>query len=57
MHTFLQRGPEGNRLLDRPKCSGNDNIKMHLEAGECRGGEWIQLIQEGQDPGAGCCDP
>ena len=37
--------PKGRRLLGRPKCRWDDDIKMGLKAVECDGGELIHMTQ------------
>jgi hypothetical protein len=52
---FLQLGvwarvlagkPEGNRLLGRPRCRWEDNIKMDLQEVGCEIMDWIGLVQD-----------
>jgi hypothetical protein len=46
VHRVLVARPEGKRLLWRPRCRGEDNIKMDLQAvgGGC--GDWMELPQD-----------
>ena len=37
--------PEGKRPLVRPRCRGEDNIKMDLQEVGCGGMDWIELAQ------------
>jgi hypothetical protein len=37
--------PEGKRLLGRPSCRWEDNIKMDLQEVVCEGTGWIELAQ------------
>ena len=38
--------PEGKRPLRRPSRRWEDNIKMDLQEGGCRGMDWIELAQD-----------
>jgi len=45
VHRVLVGKPEGKRLLGRPRCRWEDNIKMELwEVGG--GGDWMELAQD-----------
>jgi len=45
VHRVLVGKPEGKRLLGRPRCRWEDNIKMDLqEVGG--GGDWVELAQD-----------
>ena len=45
VHRGLVGKPEGKRLLGRPRCRWEDNIKMDLqEVGG--GGDWMELAQD-----------
>jgi hypothetical protein len=37
--------PEGKRLLGRPRCRWEDNIRMDLQEVGCGGMDWIGLAQ------------
>jgi hypothetical protein len=37
---------EGKRQLGRPRRKWEDNIKMVLQEVECRGMDWIELVQD-----------
>jgi hypothetical protein len=37
--------PEGKRLLRIPRHRREDNIKIDLQEGGCRGTDWIDLAQ------------
>ena len=45
VHRVLVGKPEGKRLLGRPRCRWEDNIKMDLRelGGGC--GDWMELAQ------------
>jgi len=45
---------EGKRLLGRPRCSCEDNIKMGLQEVVCGGLDWIDVVQDRVQL-AGCC--
>jgi hypothetical protein len=36
--------PEGKRPHRRPRCTGEDNIKMDLRETKWNGVEWMQLV-------------
>jgi hypothetical protein len=38
--------PKGKRLLVRPRCRWEDNIKMDLSVIGINGANWIQLAQD-----------
>jgi CRISPR/Cas system-associated protein Cas7 (RAMP superfamily) len=38
--------PEGKRLLGRPGCRWEDNIKMDLQEVGCGDVDWIELAQD-----------
>jgi len=38
--------PEGKRLLERPRRSCEDNIKMDLQEVECWAMDWFELSQD-----------
>ena len=38
--------PEGKRQLGRSRRRWEDNIKMDLQEVECRGMDWIELVQD-----------
>jgi len=46
VHRVLVGKPEGKRPLGRPRCRGDDNIKMDLQ--EVGGGcwDWMELAQD-----------
>ena len=46
MHKVLVGKPEGKRLLGRPRCRWEDNIKMDLEEVGRYCGDWIGLAQD-----------
>jgi len=45
-YRFLVGKPERRRPLERARHKWEDNIKMHLQKVECRGTEWIKLVQD-----------
>jgi hypothetical protein len=46
VHRVLVGKPKGQRLLGRPRCRWEDNIKMdHQEVGR-GGGDWMELDQD-----------
>ena len=38
--------PEGKRLLGRPRCRWEDNIKVGLQEVGCGDMNWIELTQD-----------
>jgi hypothetical protein len=38
--------PKGKRLLGKPRCRWEDNIKMNLQEVGCGGMDWIELVQD-----------
>jgi hypothetical protein len=46
IYKVLVGRPEGNRLLGRPRCRWEDNIKMDLREIGIDGANWIQLAQD-----------
>jgi hypothetical protein len=46
MYRVLMGKPEGKRPLGRPRHRWEDNIKMDLQEGGCRGMDWIKLAQD-----------
>ena len=48
MHKVLVGKPEGKRLLGRPRCRWEDNIKMDLEEVGRGCGDWMEV--------AGACE-
>jgi hypothetical protein len=38
--------PEGKRLLGRPRCRWEDNIKMDLQEVGGGGGDWMELVED-----------
>ena len=46
VYRVLVGKPEGKRLLGRPRCRWEDNIKMDLQEVECGGMDWIELAQD-----------
>jgi hypothetical protein len=45
MYRVLVGKHEGRRLLRRPRCRWEDNIKMNLQEVGCGGMDWIELAQ------------
>jgi hypothetical protein len=45
MYRVLVGKPEGKRLMGRPRCRWEDNVKMELQEVERGGMDWIQLAQ------------
>jgi len=43
---FLVGKPEGKRLLGRPRCRWEDNIKVGLQEVGCGDMNWIELTQD-----------
>jgi hypothetical protein len=46
VYRVLVGKPEGKRLLRRPRCRWEDNIKMDLQEVGCGGMGWIGLAQD-----------
>ena len=46
LYRVLVGKPEGKRLMGRPWCRWEDNIKMDLQAVGCEGMDWIKLAQD-----------
>jgi hypothetical protein len=46
VYRVLVRNPEGKRPLGRPRRSWEDNNKINLQEVECRGVDWIELVQD-----------
>jgi len=44
-HRVFIGTPEGQRLLERPRCSQEGNIKMAVKQTESEGMDWINLAQ------------
>ena len=44
--SVLVENPQGKRLLGRPRCRWDDNIKMDLQEVGCEGMDWIDLAQD-----------
>ena len=40
--------PEGKRLLGKPKCRWEGNIKMDLQNVGCGCMDWLELAQDGE---------
>ena len=45
VHKVLVGKPEGKRLLGRPRCRWEDNIKMDLQEVGKGCGDWMELAQ------------
>jgi len=43
--------PGGKRLLGRPRCRWEDNIKMDLQKVGCGGMDWIEVFRIGTGGG------
>ena len=46
VHKVLVGKPEGKRLLGRPSCRWEDNIKLDLQEVGRGGGDWMELAQD-----------
>jgi len=46
VYRVLVGKPEGKTPFGRPRRRWEDNIKMDLQKGECRGMDWIELAQD-----------
>jgi hypothetical protein len=46
VYRVLEKKPEGNRSLGRPKHRWEDNIKIDIQEVKCRGMDWIELAQD-----------
>ena len=46
VYRVLVRKPEGKRLLGRPSCRWENNIKMDFQEVGCGGVDWIKLDQD-----------
>jgi hypothetical protein len=46
VYRVLVGRPEGNRPLGRPRCRGEDNIKLDLREIGIDGANWIRLAQD-----------
>ena len=46
VYRVLMGKPEGKRLIGRPRCRWEDNIKMDLQEIGCWGRDWIDLVQD-----------
>ena len=46
-HRVLTAKPEGKRLLGRPSCTWENDIKTHLKGKYGEGVDWIDLAQDG----------
>ena len=46
VYKVLVGKPGGKRLLRRPRCRWEDNIKIHLQDVGCGGMDWIDLAQD-----------
>jgi hypothetical protein len=45
VYEVLVGKPEGKRLLGRPRCRWEDNMKMNLQEVGCQDMDWIDLSQ------------
>jgi hypothetical protein len=45
-HKVLVGKPEVKRVLRRPRCKWDNNIKIHFRKMECYSKEWIHLAQD-----------
>ena len=46
MYRVLVGKPEGKRVLGRPRCRWEDNIRMDLQEVGCGVMDWIKLAQD-----------
>ena len=46
VHKVLVGKPEGKRLLGRPRCRWEDNIKMDLQEVGRGSGDWMELAED-----------
>jgi hypothetical protein len=46
VYRVLVGKPEGKRPLGRPRPRWEDNIKMDLQEVECKGIDWMDLVQD-----------
>jgi predicted CoA-binding protein len=45
-YRVLVVNPEGKRLLGRPRCRWEDNIKMHLKEIGCEDLDWVNMARD-----------
>jgi hypothetical protein len=45
-YSILVGKSEGKRLLARPRCTWEDNIRMDLQEIGCEGVDWMHLTQD-----------
>jgi hypothetical protein len=46
VYRVLVGKPAGRRLMGRPRCRWEDNIRMDLQEVECGGMDWIDLAHD-----------
>jgi len=46
LYRLLVGKPEGKKLLGRPRCRWEGNIKLDLQEVRCGGMDWIDLAQD-----------